>query len=103
MNFDWFLRCVWKSRRYQRHLKAQAMAGTLRNRIDRLDRRNRPSNEAPRQIVLYGICHETGERLTAAIMGGIGFTRERDETEPDFMARVTAGAAQSVLLPDNGR
>ena len=49
------------------------------------------------------ICLETGERMTATIVGGGGFTLEAEETEPDFMARVTAVAAQSVLLPDNGR
>ena len=76
---------------------------TLRKRIDRLDRGNAPSHEAPMQIVLYGICPEAREAVTAAIMGGGNFTREAEETEPDFMARVTDGAAQSVLLPDNGR
>ena len=30
----------------------------LRKRIDRLDRGNAPSHEAPMQIVLYGICPE---------------------------------------------
>ena len=45
------------------------------------------------QIVLYGICPEAREAVAAAIMGGGNFTREAEETEPDFMARVTDGAA----------
>ena len=66
---------------------------TLRKRIDRLDRGRTPSHEAPMQIVLYGICPDAREAVTAAIMGGGTFTREAEEAEPDFMARVTDGAA----------
>ncbi len=75
---------------------------TLRKRIDRLEG-NSPQHHTPSQIVICGICPETHECVTAAIMGGKTLTRETDESEIDFMARVTAGAELSVLLPDNGR
>ncbi len=76
---------------------------TLRKRIDRLDRGKAPSHEAPMRIVLYGICPEAREAVTAAIMGGGSLTREDGETVEAFTARAEAGATGAVFLPDNGR
>jgi hypothetical protein len=76
---------------------------TLRKRIDRLDRGNARSAIAPLSIVLYGVCPKTSERISAGIAGCAHLTRESCETENDFMARVTDGAAQTIFLPDNGR
>lgn len=76
---------------------------TLRKRIDRLDRGNVPRPEPAQQIVVLGICPETREAVFASIMGGGSLTRRDGETETDFRARVSQGAAATVFLPDNGR
>jgi hypothetical protein len=76
---------------------------TLRKRIERLDRGNARSAKAPLSIVLYGVCPDTSERISAGIASGAHLTRESCETENDFMARVTYRASQTIFLPDNGR
>jgi hypothetical protein len=73
---------------------------TLRKRIDRLDRGKAPRGKAPVQIVLYGVCPETGERLSAAIAGGAYLTREAGEPQSDVIGRVADGAALTLFVPD---
>ena len=75
---------------------------TLKKRLERLEC-GTPQHQAPSQIVIYGICPQTRERVIASFVGGETLQRNDGETEAHFEARLDQYSQVTVFLPDNGR
>lgn len=74
---------------------------TLSKRLARLEaERGDGAGEMPSVIFL---CDETGEPMSALIIGAGSISREPDETPEAFEARATAGTPAAIHLPENGR
>jgi hypothetical protein len=75
---------------------------TLRKRLDRLEaERGNGACDGPSVVFLCD--GETGEPISALIVGGGSISREPDEMREAFEARATVGTPAAIHLPENGR
>jgi hypothetical protein len=74
---------------------------TLRKRLDRLEGKRGAAALGP--CVIFLCEAETGEPLTAILLGGGTLTRKDEETADAFTARASAGQSKVAYLPENGR
>jgi hypothetical protein len=75
---------------------------TLKKRLERLEaERGKGAGEMPSVIFLCD--GETGEPMSALIIGGGSISREPDETREAFEARATAATPATIHLLENGR
>ena len=75
---------------------------TIRTRIKRLEaKRAQSMPEGPMVVFLCGT--ETGEPISAIIIGGGSISREPGESREAFEAIIMAGGPTALSLPERGR
>lgn len=75
---------------------------TLSKRLARLEA-ERGDGDGDMPSVIFLCDGESGEPMSALIVGGGSISREPDETREAFEAQAMAGAPAAIYLPDNGR
>jgi hypothetical protein len=75
---------------------------TLRKRLARLEA-ERGNSDYDGPSVVFLCSAETGEPISALLMGAGSIAREPGETREAFEARAMAGAPAAISLPDDGR